>query len=107
MSSRRDNTGVPQTCPLIDDVVEFIEFIEWDEGEVELEKKGKEALKTLEKIRSANYDLRDFGNGQYNEKEQLEKDLELAERKIDKLEADIIYYQNELKELEANQTTNG
>jgi polyhydroxyalkanoate synthesis regulator phasin len=100
MSRRGDFTGVAQTCPLIDRVRDFIEAIHDDDIGSDLQKSGAEACIELEKIRKMNEELRDFGNKQAEELEEMEKDRDYYRDKAENYELDIKYLGDEIKDLE-------
>jgi benzoyl-CoA reductase/2-hydroxyglutaryl-CoA dehydratase subunit BcrC/BadD/HgdB len=86
---RNDNTGVPQTCPYIDEVIRFIEDVKWQEGQEDDAQTVVEICKTLEKIRSMNTDLRDFGNQEYKRAEEAESDRDYYEKQVKSLEDEV------------------
>jgi benzoyl-CoA reductase/2-hydroxyglutaryl-CoA dehydratase subunit BcrC/BadD/HgdB len=86
---KNDNTGVPQTCPYIDEVIAFIEAIKWQEGQEDDAQTVIEICKTLEKIRSMNTDLRDFGNQEYKRAEEAESDRDYYEKQVKSLEDEV------------------
>lgn len=100
MSRRGDNTMVSQTCPLINKVRDFIDMIEWADDEDNLRDGAIEALKQLEIIRQMNSDLRDFGNKQCDELEEMGKDRDYYEKKCRELEKELEYKNEEIKDLE-------
>lgn len=57
MGWHRDNSGVPHTCPYIDDVIAFIESFDEETSKYERAK----IIDTLEDIRGFNLKLRDYG----------------------------------------------
>lgn len=93
MSRYKDNSPVPQTCPLIDNVISIVDTI-YRYYEAVTIKEKEEIESVMEKIRKANSDLREWGNEMCNEKEELENTLEDKERYINKLETE----NKELKE---------
>lgn len=97
---RNDNTGVPQTCPYINDVIRFIEGINWCEDQEDDAQGVTEVIKTLEKIRSMNSDLRDFGNQEYKRAEEAEKDRDYYEKQVRCLEDEVANLEKTVKELE-------
>jgi hypothetical protein len=66
---RYDESGVPQTCPLIDTLIDLIKDSDCDQKAIEI----------LEKIRSHNENLRQWG---------AETNYELSER-VDELEYEL------------------
>lgn len=97
---RGDYTGVGQTCPLIDRVRDFIEGINEDDTGSDLLKGGKDACDLLEKIRKMNSDLRDFGNKQYEELYEMEKDRDYYRDLAEKYESEVSELKSEVKDLE-------
>jgi len=91
----RDNSSIPQTCPLINDVIEFIDYSHEIEDKEELIAQSKVFIDVMEDIRKHNEDLRSWGNEMYIEKEYREKEIENLNSKIEDLLNEI----NELKEL--------
>ena len=80
---RDDYTGVPHTCPKIDEVISFINsLVEWDGEETHT---LQELVDLMEAIRDANGKLRDFGNEKAKEVEELENELYNKRREIDSL----------------------
>jgi len=100
MAWRGDPTGISQTCPLIDEVICFLNNIEWDEGEEDLDNDSTRMVQVLEMIRTANTKLREFGHEQYERANEYEKDLERANSRIDELEKESKYYEKKIDSLE-------
>lgn len=100
MSRNVDYTGVPQTCPLIDKVIDFLDSLSAFDMPDGYEADRKQMEATLEKIRSMNSDLRDFGNEQYKEFEAMEKDRDYYQDRCKELEKEIEYKNEEIKDLE-------
>lgn len=100
MSRNGDYTGVPQTCPLIDKVIDFLDSLSTFNMPDGYEADRKQMEATLEKIRSMNSDLRDFGNKQSGELEEMEKDRDYYEKKCRELQKEIEYKNEEIKDLE-------
>mgnify|MGYP001581068096 CR=1 FL=1 len=91
MSRNRDNSDIPETCPLINDVWVFIDRNTHDETK---ESDKQKALDLLEKIREHNEKLRKWGNIHFNRAECAEKELEDANKEID-------FLKDQIKELES------
>lgn len=102
MAYRGDPTGVDQTCPLIDQVISYLNDIEWDEGEEDLATDATRMVQVLEMIRKANSKLRDFGTEQYDRANEFEKDLERSSSRIDELEHYCKNYEKQISNLEEN-----
>lgn len=86
----KDRTGIPNTCPLIDEVISAVSDLEDKETLVAI----------LEQIRRHNTDLRDFGNEQYYLAEEREEEIDTLKGKVRNLEDDLEYTNKQLKELE-------
>lgn len=102
MGRYNDNAPIGNTCPIINEVVSFIEGIDWDltnEDEQDLSEKSKLALATLEKIREANSTLRDWGNNRHNDAEYWEQEYDRAMAINKDLESQISDLQDELYEV--------
>ena len=95
---RNDYTGVPHTCPKIDEVISFINSVdvEWDE---EYHTK-EELIQIMEDIRAANGALRDFGNEKAKEFDELEEDFELKERRVNELTCELEDRNSKIEKLE-------
>ena len=104
MGRFNDNAPVGNTCPIIDDVVSYIEHFREEFSNEDNDIDFHFALGVMEDIRSANLELRNWGNDLYQELEELKKErdnlidelndseeeLERANSKIDELEDFII-----------------
>jgi len=99
MSRNRDNSRVPHTCPIIDNVVGFLNSIDWDDNENDLEKECRNVLSILEDIRTANLNLREWGNDEYKRANEAEDELSDAKSIISDLQSEIIDLKQEIKEL--------
>lgn len=89
MARHNDNAPVGHTCPMINEVISAIESVDWNDTYWTKES----IIEIMEKIRSANDQLRTWGNELYKEKEAIESDFEyeIKELKgiIDDLEYDL------------------
>jgi predicted nucleic acid-binding Zn-ribbon protein len=94
---RRDQSGINNTCPLIDDVINAINDVDWSDNNHYDE---KSLIAILEKIRTANSNLRVWGNDMHNERNEFEKDLDYANDRIQQLERELSEKVDEIKELE-------
>lgn len=103
MGRHGDNTGVEHTCPYIDRVRDFIESLPYFCEQEGIEEDVKQFSEMLEKIRQMNLDLRNFGNKQYEELYEMEKDRDYEKKRADDLESDIKYYEKQIRELESQQ----
>ncbi|MFA5403297.1 MAG: hypothetical protein WC358_00010 [Ignavibacteria bacterium] len=92
---QRDNTGISQTCPLIDKVKDFIESETIEDVNI------SGILDTLEEIRTMNTQLRDIACTNITKVAELENDVENKDDEIKRLESDNKEYQEEIKKLES------
>ena len=76
MARYKDYSPVGHTCPLIDEAIDVLQSSECAYNTDVV----NSAIKALEKVRSANDELRNWGNELYSEVEDLKAE-------IDKLEA--------------------
>lgn len=95
---RDDHTGVPHTCPKIDEVISFISNLDinWEE-EYHTQ---QELIDLMEAIRDANGKLRDFGNEKAKEVDWLEGELRNKQWEVDALTEEIGYLNTTIGELE-------
>lgn len=89
MARYRDQAPVGNTCPLIDEVISAVEDATFEEN-IWWDKESVTAI--LEKIRSANSELREWGNYEYERAEDAEKER-------DNFEAEKLDLEEELREL--------
>lgn len=100
MARRGDPTDVDQTCPLIDEVLRFIEAVSTDNQDNEdYQKDCDRAEQVLEMIRTANSKLREFGIEQYERANKFENDFERSSNRIDELEYTIMSLEKECNSL--------
>lgn len=81
---RRDESGIKQTCPLIDDCIEHVNrLIEHSENDIATY--YLTALnKLFEELRKENETLRNWGNENYHDLVEMTKDKEYWEKEADK-----------------------
>lgn len=89
MARYRDQAPVSNTCPLIDEVISAVDDATFEENSW-WDKESVTAI--LEKIRSANSELREWGNDEYERAEDAEKER-------DTFEAEKLDLEEELREL--------
>lgn len=77
MARKRDESGVPYTCPFIDEVIDALKFCQ-----CEYVRQG-DAISALEKVRGYNDDLRTWGNEQYTHAADLQESFDKLERELD------------------------
>lgn len=92
----KDRCPVGNTCPFIDDVLDFLKNIENLE-----DSDYKWIKKQLENLRTQNSALRDWGNDEQNKVNELKSEAEKAERKISDLESTVSDFEERIKELKA------
>jgi predicted nucleic acid-binding Zn-ribbon protein len=73
-----DNTGVPPTCPLINEVIAFLESIE--------EASPKAYIDTMEKIREHNSELRAYCITADERNDELDSEIDKLRDRINELE---------------------
>jgi chromosome segregation ATPase len=98
----RDNAPVGNTCPKIDQVISFLENIDWDledEAEKDLSIECKEMVEVMEEIRKANDALRTWGNEEYKSKNEYEKERDDLEKEVKDLKSDLSDMIDEIKDL--------
>jgi len=80
MGRKQDNAPVGNTCPTIDEVLTFIDSIIPDEN---FEPQEIHHIKELmEDIRSANVQLREWGNDLHERAEILETELKSIDKRV-------------------------
>lgn len=101
MARLNDTSGIPNTCPKIDFVLDFLNNLEiTDEDEGFTFKDIKDLCDTLEEIRTANDGLRTHGSILQNEVDEVKTNEEFLESRIKDLESDIEQYKTEISNLE-------
>jgi len=88
MGRNRDYTGVPNTCPLIDEVIQFIDNVPFEGDDEEKQQFDMECLSikaSLEEIRTRNGNLRAFAIQKQKEAEELKLEIEALNAYIEKL----------------------
>jgi predicted nucleic acid-binding Zn-ribbon protein len=107
MGRYRDEAPVGNTCPLIDQVIFLINDLSnydtsVDDDKIDMQYDIKDANNLLEKIRSANSSLRDWGNELYSEKEDLEKQVSDLTDEVTNLKDELKKLESQITELENN-----
>lgn len=92
MGSNRDYSPVGQTCPMINDVIGFLEYAHTIDDKDELKSQAIVFIDEMEKIRSANKELREWGN-------DLQKQVLNLEDSIEDLEKEMRYKDREIEDL--------
>jgi predicted nucleic acid-binding Zn-ribbon protein len=93
MSRDRDYSGIQNTCPKINEVISAIESDMPDDSY----HTKKELVGIMEELRTANLQLRTWGNDLYREKNVLEKELESSKREFDSLKDELQDIQSQLQ----------
>jgi peptidoglycan hydrolase CwlO-like protein len=96
----RDNAPIKNTCPIIDDVVRYVDGFYKDFATEYNESDFKDVYSILEHIRNANSTLRDWGNEEYERANELEKQVDELDKENTNLKSDIKYLEDRVKELE-------
>jgi predicted nuclease with TOPRIM domain len=97
MSRYRDNSGISNTCPKIDEVISAINSVNWGEDSYW---DANRVIEIMEEIRKANSDLRDWGNQMCRERDELQDEFDYLKRENDKLQDDVNDYEKQVIELE-------
>lgn len=101
--ARADVTGVSNTCPMINEVQNYINYIMRnysDQMDSEELKDGKAMIDTLESIRDSNSELREFGTRMYEEREEFENEVSERDSKISEMESELAELRNKVNSLE-------
>jgi len=98
----RDNTGVKQTCPYIDNVISWLDDIcgTFEIKTDDIGKKEKWCIEYLEEIRKMNSELRDIANEYIKKAEELEQENDKVSRDLNDAEKYIEELKSEIKQLE-------
>lgn len=89
-----DNSGVKNTCPSIDDIISFLNDLNFDNID---DFYKKDLVDIMEEIRDANKSLREWGNQNYNEKEELQEEVDKLKDDVSDLEKELEDLKNEYK----------
>ncbi len=109
---RYDNAPVKNTCPKIDKAIGALHNVLCcvsEEDKENLENAisySNEAQDLLEEIRSANEELRAWGNDMHNEREYWEKETDILQRNNDDLKDEINSLESYIEELKQELTEN-
>lgn len=77
MARWSDESGVPNTCPFIDQAISELNCCECDSVD------ANKAESALEKVRAYNEELRAWGNEQYRRAEELQLEIDRLEKELD------------------------
>jgi len=102
MGRHKDHSPVSQTCPMIDGVLDKINSIYQNSGDEFSKGDLKYIEETLEKIRSHNGALRDWGNEYCNKESELADEVDELNRTIERLNDEVSSLNSQIKELENN-----
>lgn len=95
-----DNAPVKNTCPIIDDVINYIESFRESFSNEDNDIDFHFALGVMEDIRSANSELRDWGNDLYRELEELEQERNKLIDQLDDSQSELEKANTKIEELE-------
>ncbi len=98
MGRYRDNAPVGHTCPMIDEVISAINSVDWGEGNYW---DAHRVIDIMENIRSANGQLRDWGNDECRLRSELEEELEEVKKENSKYLEQIEDLKDTIKSLES------
>lgn len=96
MAIHKDHSPVSHTCPMIDEVISAINSVDWEETYWT----NKGLIEVMEKIRSHNGALRDWGNEYCNKESDLVDELDELNRTIERLNDEVASLKQEIKDLE-------
>ena len=91
-----DDSRVPQTCPLINEVIDAVKSVEWEENNW-YDEKG--LVDILEQIRKHNGDLRDWGSEKNHEIHDLNEEVNDLQEEIRRLTEQLTEVNYEITEL--------
>jgi len=97
-----DKTGIKQTCPYIDDVISWLEYI-CDSFEIQTEdvnNRRKWCIEYLEEIRKMNSKLRDIANEHIDKSQDLEQENYKINDELTDANNRILELESEIKQLE-------
>ena len=98
MGRHKDHSPVGHTCPMIDEVISAINSVDWDDTYWT----KKQLIDIMEKIRSHNGALRDWGNEYCNKESDLVDEVDELNKTIDRLNEEVLSLNQEIKQLEIN-----
>lgn len=82
MTKLTDQSNIPQTCPMINELTSAVKSASWPEDGFWDESR---VLEILEQVRTANSKLRNWGNLLFAEKRLLEERLQFVKRELEEL----------------------
>lgn len=100
MSYYDDNAPIKNTCPIINDVIRYIEGFREEFSNEDNDLDFHCALGVMEDIRAANLELRNWGNDLYKDLQILEKERGILVGKIEELEHELMRANARIDELE-------
>jgi chromosome segregation ATPase len=95
-----DNAPIKNTCPIINDVVGYIEGFREEFSNEDNDIDFYFALGVMEDIRAANLELRNWGNDLYRDLQSLEKERDALIDKVDESEHELMRANVRIDELE-------
>lgn len=100
MSYYDDNAPIKNTCPIINDVIRYIEGFREEFSNEDNDLDFHCALGVMEDIRAANLELRNWGNDLYKDLQSLEKERDILIGKLEELEHELMRANARIDELE-------
>lgn len=101
--ARRDNAPIGDTCPMINEVIDACNDVDWT---VSNRYTLKSVTEIMEKIRTANATLREWGNELCEQTSDLESEIDDLKSDLKEKESEIEYLNDQIKELQ-KQLDNG
>lgn len=95
-----DNAPIGNTCPIINDAVNYIEGFREAFSNEDNDIDFHFALGVMEDIRSANLELRNWGNGLYRDLEEIEQERNKLIDQLDDSESELEKAKTKIEELE-------
>jgi septal ring factor EnvC (AmiA/AmiB activator) len=91
-----DDSRIPQTCPLINEIIDAVKSVDWKKDDWHDE---KGLLDIIEQIRKHNGDLRDWGSDKNQEIHDLNEELNDLRNEVRHLTEQLVEVNHEVKEL--------
>ena len=95
-----DNAPIKNTCPIINDVVSYLEKFREDFSNEDNDLDFHFALGVMEDIRAANLELRNWGNDLHRDLESVSKERDILIDKLDEAEHELMRANSRIEELE-------
>lgn len=95
-----DNAPIKNTCPIINDVVNYLERFREEFSNEDNDINFYFALGVMEDIRAANLELRNWGNDLYKDLESMSKERDSLTDNLDESEHELMRANARIEELE-------